>query len=459
MQMLRKIKQTIEAYQMIETEKPIIIGLSGGPDSMVLLDALSKITSNPLVAVHLNHQLRGKESDDDAQFVLEQCKKRNIPIEISTVNIADYMKETGLGTEEAGREKRYQFYYEVAQKRNADMIALGHHLNDQAETVLMRIIRGTGVHGLGGIPYVRVWKGLKIIRPLLDITRQEIEDYSHTFAIPYRTDKSNFSTNYFRNQIRLEIIPYLKKYNQQINNHLHHLGKITQDEDKYVQKLAEEVLEKCIIEKNTHSYTLNTILLQKLEIALQRRLIHLILSYLILSEEFGYKHIEDILYLIRQKEPSKSLDLPGIRVYRNYDQIVFTTQMVKTDTPSFYIEMEVPGEATLSFIGKRFKTILSDRFLELEGIWAVFDYEKLNSKEPIIIRSRMPGDRMTVFGMQGTKKVKDLFIDEKIPKSSRDLQPIIEIDREIIWIPGVKRSNIALISEQTKKFLYIIMTT
>ncbi|OEG00310.1 tRNA lysidine(34) synthetase TilS [Vulcanibacillus modesticaldus] len=452
--MLKKVEKTIKSYQMVDNNKPIIIGVSGGPDSMALLDVMSKILTNKLIVAHLNHQFRGRDAEEDAEFVKNECEKRGIKVVVKSINVPLYMKRTGLGAQEAAREVRYQFYRDVAREWNARIIALGHHANDQAETIMMRIIRGTGIHGLAGIPYTRDFEGLKIVRPLLDVTREEIENYCKKNSISYRTDKSNFSTKYFRNEVRLNILPYLEKYNYKITSHLHQIAKVIQDEDRYLNKIAEEFLAENMINERGDTNSLNISSLQKLDIALQRRVIYLILRYLNLNQELTYIHIDGIMRLINQKHPSKSIDLPGVRVYRDYDQIIFTPVKERGNKPYSY-QLTVPGDVELDEVNKKIIAYVTKKPEEPSGVWAVFDYNQLKNKK-LIIRSRNAGDRIEILGLGGSKKVKDIFIDEKISKEYRDLQPILECDGEILWIPGIRRSKHALISESTEDFLYVV---
>ncbi|MFV9511714.1 tRNA lysidine(34) synthetase TilS [Tepidibacillus sp. LV47] len=452
---LNTVKKTIESYNMIKDDRPIIVGVSGGPDSMALLHILANVVSNTLIVAHLNHQFRGYEADLDAEFVRKQCNKMGIPVVIKEYNVPSYMKEMKLGAQEAARKIRYQFFLETARDWNAGYLALGHHANDQAETLIMRMIRGTGPHGLSGIPYVREFEGLSIIRPLLDVTREEIEQYIKEQGLSYRIDQSNFTTKYFRNEIRLNILPFLEKYNGKLITHLSQMAKLNQAEDQYLRKIALDEFNKSLIKKENHSYIFDVSYLQNLDIALQRRVIHLILSYLNLKEEFTYTHIEQILFLINQSHPSKSLDLPHLFVYREYEKVIFQFVKESKSIPYNY-EIPIPGVVEIPHINKRIRAYVLKERNDPKGIFDVFDYDRFQEKK-ITVRSRKNGDRMQVKGMNGSKKVKDIFIDQKIPKEWRDKQPIIEADGQILWIPGIKQSSLKRISEKTKSFLYIQM--
>ena len=255
--MLAKIKATLNDYHMVTSNKPIVVGVSGGPDSVVLVEVLSQLVPNPLIVAHLNHLFRGLEAKADAEFVREFCNKKGINVVIEEYDVTSYMTEEGLGAQEAAREVRYRFYEEVVNKWNAEYVALGHHTDDQAETVLMRLIRGTGIQGLAGIPYTREMGHYKIIRPLLDVTKEEVISYAKQHSIDYRIDKTNLSTKYYRNKIRLEAIPFLEAYNSNFTEHLHALAKVAQAENDYLIKETDKLLKKVTLEKSSEVYKLN----------------------------------------------------------------------------------------------------------------------------------------------------------------------------------------------------------
>lgn len=452
--MLKKIKSTIIEYSMIENDNPIIVGVSGGADSMVLLEILSKTVTNKLIVAHLNHKFRGEEANKDAEFVKNESEKRGITSIIKEIDVPAYMEENNIGAEIAAREVRYQFYEEVAREWNATIIALGHHIDDQAETVLFRLIRGTGVNGISGIPYSRDLNGIKIIRPLLDVRRKEIEEYCYNNAITYITDQSNFSTMYFRNKIRLNVIPFLEEYNVKITQHLHQLAKVTQAENRYFNELADEFIQKnSIIGESECKLEIKK--LKSIDISLQRRVIYLILKYLKLSNDITSSHIEDILSLANQSHPSKSINLPGIRAYREYDKIIFDNnkQIGKIE---YSYKLEIERDTQIPEVNKKIRLLIKDKYEEFDGISAVFDYELIEEKN-IIVRSRKDGDKIELPGVNGSKKIKDIFIDLKIPLTNRYKFPIIETDDNIIWLAGIRRSKHAYISKKTKKFLYIII--
>lgn len=453
--MLKIVKDTIVKYNMIEDQAPLIIGVSGGPDSMVLLDVLSEILPNKLIVAHLNHKFRGLEADQDAKFVKDECMKRGITSIIKEQDVPQIMREVNLGAQETARLVRYDFLLDVAKEWNSDRIVLGHHADDQAETILMRIIRGTGMQGISGIPYIREFNGCKIIRPLLDVNREQIEEYCRNNNINSVIDKSNLSTKYFRNDIRLNVIPYLSKYNKQITVHLNQLGKIAQEENEYFNKIAQNFIVDNVTKKDNKS-VLDIYALQTLDIALQKRIINLILKQHKSKQEISYKNVEDVIKILHDSHPSKSVDLPGIRVYRQYDKIIVDSSLQR-EINDFKHQIEIPSDMYLPAIGKRISVFIKDNNQEKLSNCEVFDYDKINNKF-IIVRSKKDGDRIELYGSRGRKKIKDLYIEFKIPKDRRKEIPIIEADGRIIWIPGIKRSIHAYPNKNTENFLYIVLS-
>ncbi|MGD9677815.1 MAG: tRNA lysidine(34) synthetase TilS [Vulcanibacillus sp.] len=453
--MLKIVENTIQRYKMVENSGPIVVGVSGGSDSMALLDILSKTIPNKLIVAHLNHKFRGVEANDDAEFVKQECATRGMYAIIKEVDVPKYMEESNLGAQEAARKVRYQFYLDVAKNMDAEIIALGHHLDDQAETILMRIIRGTGLYGLSGIPYIRNIENCKIIRPLLDVQKMQIEDYCKVNNVDYINDKSNYSTKYFRNEVRINTIPFLSRYNNKIVTHLYQLGKIAQDENNYLNRVANVFLRKNLTEyKGTKNLDIN--LFQTLDVALQRRVIHLILKQYNVKQEISYSNIESIIKITNQQHPSKSLDLSGIRVYRQYKQLIFSV-LPKGPINLYKYELSIPFEKNILEINKKIIVFIKGIYEQQEGLWEVFDYDQFDNKL-LVIRSKEDGDKIELKGLQGSKKVKKLYIDLKIPREIRNSVPIIELGDKIIWLPGVKRSKHAVPNESTKQFLYIVIS-
>lgn len=455
--MLKTIEQTIEREQLVETEEPIVVAVSGGADSMVLLDVLEQLLGNRLIVAHLNHKFRGKAAVSDADFVRMECDKRSIDCVVREIDVPAEMERMGTGAQDTARSVRYQFLYQVACEYGAGAVAFGHNADDQAETVLMRIIRGTGMYGLSGIPYKRDNAGVMLIRPLLDVTRQDIEQYAKEQDLTYISDQSNFSIKYFRNLTRLEILPYLEQYNPRLSYSLRQLAGIARDENDYLDNVARLYIKESV-KRDKDQLAFDVRGFNKLEVAIQRRVIHQLLKEYRMRQETTYRNIEDIIQLAANPHPSKSLDLVGIKVYRQYDNLIFK-RISKNKKHSYSYLLEIPSEKYIEELGKTVKIMIDykkqnsvgeSNLKEIE----VFDRAKLNT-DYLLVRSRKDGDRIDLIGLGGSTKLKDLFINLKIPQSRRMIQPIVATNEKILWLPGLRRSQHALVNECTKEYVYV----
>ncbi len=470
--LLGQVRRTGREHGLWSSGDCIIVAVSGGPDSVLLLHILAEIARDPelglkLICAHVNHGFRGGESDAEAEFVRELAGKLQIPFELGVFDIPAYMKESGKGGQLAAREKRYGFLHAIAEKHGASAIALAHHADDQAETVLMRILRGSGLSGLGGMKLKRREKNVELIRPFLRIYKNQLVAACESSGIPYVTDSSNLSTKYSRNAIRLDVLPFLGQYNDQLTDSLNRLADVAGEEDDYMQLEAERIYAGIVAWQDgeaafgVRSFT-------SLHAALQRRLIKLILNYLPLgTDESDFVKIETIRKGVVQDQPTTwALDLGGgIRCLREYDTVRFVPARAETQIPHYtYVVEHFPAEVALTGIGHtlrfaRESAADSFRRKKPEGNdEAAFDADEL--VYPLTVRSRLPGDRMKVMGLNGSKKVKDIFIDEKIPPSLRSQIPMVtDAKGRIIWIPGVRRSSVAAVSRLTSSVVRVALDT
>jgi tRNA(Ile)-lysidine synthase len=450
--LLKTTLNTINREQLITSKDPLVVAVSGGPDSMVLLDVLMKLTDNRLIVAHLNHQFRGDDARADADFVRAEANKRGLECVVREIDVPSEMERSGMGAQETARSVRYQFLYEVAREHGAMGVAFGHNADDQAETVLMRIIRGTGMYGLTGIPYKRQHEGLLLIRPLLDVSRAEIMEYIETHGVEYVVDRSNLSTKYFRNLTRLEIMPFLEQYNPQLGTSLRQLALIARDENSFLDDCANSFIEQSV-KREGSSILLDVRRFVVLGTALQRRVVHLLLKEYRLRQETTYQSIEDVIKLALQIHPSKSLDLSGLRVYREYHNLVFKRES-NEDRDGYSYKLAIPSETYIEEIDKKIRIYTSQKRQQAEDGLEIFDFAKIGA-EHITVRSRQPGDRLEPLGLDGSTKLKDLFINRKITLAERERQPVIEDGEEILWLPGIRRSRHALVDENTAVYLYI----
>ena len=459
-----KVKETIKKHGMLSSGDRVVVGVSGGPDSVALLHILKELAPRLMISLsiaHLNHRFRGRDSDRDAEYVQELAKKLNLPIIVESRDVPAFIKKEGLSPEDGARRARYDFFARVAKQIKADKIALGHNADDQAETVLMRLLRGSGREGLGGIPPVRDLEAqsqkIQIIRPLIETTRDEIKKYLKENRIKSRLDASNIEPVYLRNRIRLKLLPLLAKYNPNIKSILVRTAQLLREEDRYLEEIVNRHLKQMIKRRGEEKITLDITKLSSLPSPIQRRLLRESVGLIKGDKlDINLAHIEDILNLSKARGRA-SLDLPGnILVTKEYRRLSIGFKKEKK-VSSFNYFLKVPGITKIPEIGLSFRAkILKGTPKTLkEGSKekAYFDYERL--KAPLSLRNREEGDRFQPLGMRGSKKLKDFFMDEKIPFQKRERTPLLLSGKEIIWVVGHRISDRAKVTNKTKKVLMV----
>lgn len=452
--MLKRIDHMIKKYNMINKNDKIIVGVSGGADSLCLLHllkALSEAYPFEITAVHVNHGIRGKEADDDENFVRNLCIQWGIPFKAYHVDIKEEAKRRKLSEEETGRKIRYEIFESLRKELAADKIAVAHNMNDQAETVLMQLFRGTGMRGLAGIPPIRD----NIIRPLLGFSREEIENYCRTNQIAFRQDSTNVLNIYTRNKIRNKIIPLIKEdFNPNIIENLFNLSNLLREEDAYLEGIAEEAFQRCLKEKNSDSIVLDNNLFGTYNIVIQRRILRTVIEALLGHiKDIEYNHIRDILDL-SQNQTGKRVYLPkGIIVKRQYGELIFQTG--ENQEISFCYELPVPGSLVIKEAGIMVEVKIIDKadfkLFNQNTYTKSFDYDKIRGN--LQIRTRCEGDR--IFLDKGSKKLKKFFIDEKIPKDKRSQIPLLAEGNRILWIIGYRYSDAYKITSSTNRVLEV----
>ena len=438
-----KMAETIQKYGMIQPGEKIAVAVSGGPDSMALLYLLYNFRKElrcSLHVAHLDHTLRGQESEDDAQYVREHAEKLNLPI---TVEVADVKKmiTSKESLESGARRVRYEFYERVMADARADKVAQGHNSDDQAETVMMRLLRGSGAHGLGGIPPVRD----NFIRPLIEISRSEIDEYLQQLKVTPRQDSSNLSAIYRRNKIRLELLPLLEQeYSPGVKRILQQTGELLRTEDDFLTALTVEAADKCVTYPNAETAIICIPALGRRHLALRRRILRLVIKTLVGDlGGFDYDHIRDALKLAYFGATGSVINIPrGLSVEKTYDNLTlrYGSQPGVARAPFDYC-IDVPGETNIPELSLSIKTARTE---QLSGEYkkpqtenrfqAVMDYGKIRGE--LRLRNRRAGDRFCPLGMSGTKKLKDFFIDQKIPRNLRDSIPLLTDGSNILWVVG-----------------------
>jgi len=463
---IKKVKNFISTNKMIHPGEKTVVGVSGGPDSLSLLYALFYLKDElhfTLHIAHLDHKIRGVESAADAIFVEEHARKLSIAFTIEAIDVPNIIRINKLSFENGARKIRYDFYDRVAAKVGAVKVALGHNADDQAETILMRLFRGAGSRGLSGIPKVRDGK---YIRPLLSNSRSEIDKFLSDLGLSPRQDSSNQKSIYLRNKIRLELLPLLEaEYNPNIKNVLCRTAEILQSESELLDKIVAENLSTCVTTCHPSIIEISIDNFKKQHLAIQRRILRLCLADIVGSTlDVCFERIESILNLISSSKPNCILILPhNVEIIKSYDKLIIRKANSDVKFFEFEYELNVPGITELPELKSMIVTKLNEHFtvesqnqLQLENsdeVGEVFDFEKI--KQPLRVRNRRRGDRFQPLGMCGEKKLKDFFIDVKVPKQLRDQIPILVSGDEILWVVGYRMSDRFKITDSTRQKLAV----
>jgi tRNA(Ile)-lysidine synthase len=448
--LLHKITKYISDNNLLMAGDTVIVAVSGGADSVALLDILANLKELELrlIVAHVNHLLRGDESAADADFVRELAGKYQLPFELQAVDVRELSVKGKLSLEMGGRLARYAFFDEAATKFNAKAIALAHHADDQAETVLMRLLRGAGTTGLAGIPNK---SADRYVRPLLTCRRNEIEAYLARKKLCYRTDSTNVELEFLRNRIRHELLPYLKTFNPRINDRLVATAEILAADETLLEEITGKSFRR--LAKVTGDEVILDLAATQAEIRGQRFRLYrsAIQSIRGTLTHVSFKNLVDVDSLLFSCTPNAALDLPrGIKVTKSYHHITFAvTGEVLHDVID---ELHIEGTGVFPLPhGKALSVTMAsppENWKTVPATSAYFDLEQVCF--PWLVRTFKPGDRITPFGMTGSKKVKDLFIDMKIPLKTRQVAPVIISNEKIIWICGVKVAATSRISADTR---------
>ncbi|WP_176392069.1 tRNA lysidine(34) synthetase TilS [Marininema halotolerans] len=460
--MLQEMKRWIDEHHLLPGGSHVMVGVSGGADSLALLHGLKELAHDyqwRLTAIHVEHGLRGAESEADAQFVVQTAKRWGIAVFVEHVDVKGALREQGGNKQELARKMRYDAFARIAKQQAVDVLALAHQADDQVETVLMRILRGTSPAGLVGIPLLRPWRDIQLVRPLLGVSREAIEAYCLENGLTPREDASNQDIQFTRNRVRLELLPMLATYNPRVRDSILQLSKLAQAESLHWQVLEEQARAEVVVSERDGWITLDIQRLTALDIALQRRVIKLILNCLVKKETNLSTHqaVEGIRSVIIGSNPAASLHLPGeMKAEREYGWLHLFRKSQERSIPyyppfSSPLPLQIPGRTELPQGTFRAWTSTQPVSVEHGMDYAVFDREQLQGA--LTVRSRRPGDRMWPKGLHGRKKVKDILIDAKVPKRERDSIPFVFHGDEIIWIPGLVHSQWAPVDQDTKTYL------
>jgi tRNA(Ile)-lysidine synthase len=452
--LIPEVRKTIRRYDMLQPGDRIVAGISGGPDSVALLHALWELRGEfqlSLLAAHLDHRLR-PDGEKEAGFVRKLAAKLGIPFFGGRADVRSYQEEKGLTVQEAAREVRYAFLEEVARKNRAAKIALGHTADDQAESMIMRILRGSGTRGLSGIPPVR--NGI-FIRPLIAVWREEIESYLRRKRAGYLTDPSNQSPVYLRNRIRHELLPLLQQYNPRICQVLVQMAELFRGEEEFWETYLARKFAGVVRSRRKETLVLDVpaLLSQPLPLRLRclRRAIEKIQGHL---RRISLPHIWAINDLLESSDPNRTLKLPqGLTVTRAYKGL----HLSRSGEVAVIFEHPVPGPGYVEIaeIGRAMRFEIQSRkgriLFDPSPRVALLDFDDLEF--PLTLRSFRPGDRFQPLGMEGEKKVKDLFIDRKVPAVQRKRIPLLCRGERILWVAGIHMDHRVRLKPGTRRIL------
>ncbi len=458
----RQVAYFVQQNKLFPRGSQLLLAVSGGPDSVCLLYILFRIRQEldiKLHIAHLDHQLRGKESEADADYVRKIAADLNVAVTIDKMDVKAYKKGKGISLEEAAREVRYNFLSDIAIAIGTDYIVTGHTLDDNAETLLLHLIRGTGTRGLIGLKPISRWqlndKRFYIARPLLKVSRQQTVNYCWENEIKPRLDISNLSLSPLRNRIRQKLLPLLESYNPGVVDALLRISTIARDEIDLLDAVVSHIWPLLIIERDSF-VILKKDRFNKLPLALKRHLLRAVIENLVGSlKDIETSHIEAILEVM-DKPAGRRIDLPsGLILSIEYDRFVIGIMNVNTcpyPVISDEQHIQVPGRTAVSGWLVNAEIVEPNLMTrEANGFVACFDLDKTGLE--LKISYRKPGDRFQPLGMTGMKKLNEFMIDEKIPRHWRQRIPIVFSPEHIIWLVGYRIDDRAKVTKKTKRVL------
>ena len=449
---LDKVAVTISDYGMVQAGDLVIVAVSGGPDSVCLLDCLNSLAGDlgvSLVVAHFDHGLRPAEDPGETAFVQSLAVDLGIPFETNT---SRPIFEAKGSEEEQARTARYEFLEEVRVRRRAGRIAVGHTIDDQAETVVMRLLRGSGGGGLSAIPPVR--EGI-VVRPLIRVSRAEVIAWLGSRQLDYVTDSSNLKGRCLRNRVRSELIPMLRGYQPKLPERLANTADILRLDNEYLESLAAAWVE----ENSQGDYPCPRIPISGwslLHPALRPRVLRHMIGRAGSLRRISSGHLNDISRLAESDTPQGGIDLPGgLRAVKTYGELHVTRPTPRPEP--FSHELNGPGKFRFPDIG--WEIILEEAATAApcpeQPRRADFDMDLLSF--PLVLRPFRPGDRMVPSGMTGSRKIKDIFIDMKLPSGKRSTTPILLSSGRVVWVCGIREDDRFKVTDKTKRIASISM--
>ncbi|NOY77620.1 MAG: tRNA lysidine(34) synthetase TilS [Calditrichaeota bacterium] len=456
-QILKNFKEFVRDQHLIKPEEGLLVAVSGGVDSVVLLDLLHQVQSEwklRLKVIHLNHSIRGREADRDETFVRKLADAYGLEGIFEKQDVPAYRKEHRLGLEEAAREVRYRFYERALAQTGFQKVALGHQKNDQAETILANFLRGAGMAGLSGIP---VQRG-PFIRPLLWASREDILQYAREKELEFQQDSTNADVDYRRNRIRRELIPYLKEhFNPEIVEQTYRVGRIFSEIESFLIATAHDSAEDCILLQNHSKIILDIDKFSKYFNIIKKYILRECLVKLgVAQSRLTFTMYDALLSLAEKGKKGRKIPV-GSHITVLIDQSGLVIQRDRPIPEQHPLTVEPGRDYTLSDYGVVFQTQFCSDPQEFQRsvhdpTIEYVDWERLQGKK-LLLRPWRKGDRFFPLGMAGQKKISDFLIDEKVPLHERPRILVFTADEEIVWICGYRLDNRFRVTKSTKKSL------
>lgn len=461
-----KVHQGIRARDLLRPGDRIVVAVSGGPDSVSLLACLAALSSRwnwDLSIGHVNHGLRGEESDEDAAFVEELGRHFGVPVSIREARLnKQEAKLTKQSLQVHAREARYQALAEILQERRATKIATGHTVDDQAETVLMWMIRGSGTGGLGGIPPKR---GERIVRPLLDIPRRDIVAYLEKRQLAYRMDSSNRQPYYLRNRLRQDLMPHLKEYSPGIVNVLSRQAEMIREDHAYLENVAAKAFQQICVTAEANEIQLQRTALLELPLAIQRRVVrHSLQRMMGMTQGPRFDVVQRLLDCLEHGQSGWTMCINNVHVGQEYDRLLFSVRDNGllpdwSQASSGVVKVGIPGEVVWPLTGQRMVVSMKPAGEHVSLSHKLEMHLDADTFTPALrLRSWMPGDVFCPKGFGGRqKKLQDFFSDMKLPRSQRAKVPLLVAPEGILWVGGLREDERFQVSSSTTSVVIATM--
>ncbi|MFQ5794580.1 MAG: tRNA lysidine(34) synthetase TilS, partial [Candidatus Bipolaricaulia bacterium] len=461
-----RIKETIERFEMVKLGDRVLVAVSGGVDSIVLLHSLYELRGElgiTLAVAHLDHRFRREASREDARFVAREAERLKLACIVDRIDVPAYIRDQKCSQEAGAREVRYRFLKRAAAEVEADRVALGHHLDDQVETFFAQLLRGAGLSGLKGMEPVRG----RYVRPLIRCSREQIEAFARKRQLSYREDRSNRELSYLRNRIRWEILPLLERYNPNLRGTIARTEEIVRNVHGYLERVVSRKFRGAVLESGTGSITLDRErLLDEAEVIAEMLIREAIRRIKGDLNGIKFVHVQDVLNQLAKERSRAELDLPGIKFERRGREVTFRRsvregeeQETAAGREPYEFPLDLDRDNRLEGIDWRFSFEVVTRAngapfeLPDDPLQAFIDMDTI--EKPLIIRNRRSGDRLVPLGMTGTKKLKDFLIDARIPHHERDGIPLLCDRNGIVWVVGLRIDDRHKVRSETEQVLHI----